>query len=141
MNRKDFLQLTATLAIGAPLAGMIQSCSSGYVLYAVADGPRVTIPAASLPDLAQPNSFVKVYVDRFANPIVLFEGEGKKIYAVLTTCSHSGCEVRKLRTKFECPCHGSEYDLQGHVVRGPAPDALETFEVLRREEVIEILLG
>ena len=29
-----------------------------------------------------------------------------------------------LRNKFKCPCHGSQYDHTGKVVRGPAPLSL-----------------
>ena len=38
-------------------------------------------------------------------------------------CTHLGCIVPWSATsnKFECPCHGSQYDPDGAVVRGPAP--------------------
>ena len=35
----------------------------------------------------------------------------------------AGCVVPWSETdnKFKCPCHGSQYNFQGKVVRGPAP--------------------
>ncbi len=38
------------------------------------------------------------------------------------TCSHLGCSVvfNKDGKRFDCPCHGSRYDLEGKVLRGPA---------------------
>jgi Rieske Fe-S protein len=41
------------------------------------------------------------------------------------TCTHEGCVVSRFAAPlYECPCHGSRYDLLGAVVRGPAPAAL-----------------
>ena len=39
---------------------------------------------------------------------------------------HLGCVVpwNKAANKFMCPCHGSQYDETGKVVRGPAPLSL-----------------
>lgn len=38
-------------------------------------------------------------------------------------CTHLGCVVpwSEANNKFICPCHGSQYDEEGSVVRGPAP--------------------
>jgi cytochrome b6-f complex iron-sulfur subunit len=37
-------------------------------------------------------------------------------------CTHLGCRYKwnPERRIFECPCHGSEFDIQGRVIRGPA---------------------
>ncbi|WP_340113418.1 ubiquinol-cytochrome c reductase iron-sulfur subunit [Maribellus mangrovi] len=36
-------------------------------------------------------------------------------------CTHLGCKIDKLEgDRFVCPCHGSQYDLQGKVLKGPA---------------------
>ncbi|HWA07446.1 MAG TPA: Rieske 2Fe-2S domain-containing protein, partial [Ignavibacteria bacterium] len=32
--------------------------------------------------------------------------------------------------KFVCPCHGSEYTIDGKVTQGPAKDNLKTFETI-----------
>ncbi|MFH0960190.1 MAG: Rieske 2Fe-2S domain-containing protein [Pseudomonadota bacterium] len=41
-------------------------------------------------------------------------------------CTHLGCKHKWNPEKqiFECPCHGSEFDIRGAVVRGPASRAL-----------------
>jgi cytochrome b6-f complex iron-sulfur subunit len=52
----------------------------------------------------------------------------KKIedYALNAVCTHLGCVVpwNRAAGKFICPCHGSQYDNTGKVVRGPAPLSL-----------------
>eukprot|EP00931_Biecheleriopsis_adriatica_P030358 TRINITY_DN1789_c0_g1_i5.p1 TRINITY_DN1789_c0_g1~~TRINITY_DN1789_c0_g1_i5.p1 ORF type:complete len:224 (+),score=56.51 TRINITY_DN1789_c0_g1_i5:66-737(+) len=52
--------------------------------------------------------------------------DGIKDFAILSICTHLGCVVpwNKAANKFCCPCHGSQYDENGKVVRGPAPLSL-----------------
>jgi cytochrome b6-f complex iron-sulfur subunit len=51
------------------------------------------------------------------------------IYAVTAICTHQGCKVRQEGQGFHCPCHDSEYDLQGAVTHGPARFPLKHLEV------------
>ena len=48
------------------------------------------------------------------------------IYAFLALCRHLGCTPNWVESEhlFKCPCHGSNYDLEGDVVAGPAPRPL-----------------
>lgn len=43
------------------------------------------------------------------------------IYAFSASCLHLGGHVNPTQTGFGCPCHGSQYDLNGTVTVGPAP--------------------
>lgn len=47
-------------------------------------------------------------------------------YGLNAVCTHLGCVVPWVaaENKFKCPCHGSQYDNTGKVVRGPAPLSL-----------------
>jgi len=40
--------------------------------------------------------------------------------AVSSICTHAGCTVRFATTQINCPCHGSQFSLDGSVLRGPA---------------------
>lgn len=57
---------------------------------------------------------------------IISTAEGIKDFALLSVCTHLGCVVPwdKAKNKFCCPCHGSQYDENGKVVRGPAPLSL-----------------
>jgi menaquinol-cytochrome c reductase iron-sulfur subunit len=46
-------------------------------------------------------------------------------------CTHLGCGFRwdVGARRFKCPCHGSEFDLDGKVVGGPAPRPLDHLPV------------
>jgi len=45
-----------------------------------------------------------------------------KLTAFAVNCSHLGCSiaVNKDARRFECPCHGSQFHLNGTVLHGPA---------------------
>lgn len=47
-------------------------------------------------------------------------------YGINAVCTHLGCVVpwNPAENRFICPCHGSQYNNQGKVVRGPAPLSL-----------------
>ena len=47
-------------------------------------------------------------------------------YAINAVCTHLGCVVpwNRAANKYMCPCHGSQYDMTGKVIRGPAPLSL-----------------
>ncbi|HLA38213.1 MAG TPA: ubiquinol-cytochrome c reductase iron-sulfur subunit [Candidatus Brocadiales bacterium] len=48
------------------------------------------------------------------------------IYAFLGICRHLGCTPRWVPEEqlFKCPCHGSNFNMEGDVVGGPAPRPL-----------------
>ena len=42
------------------------------------------------------------------------------------TCTHTGCTVNKVVDgTIDCPCHGSKFNLDGSVAKGPATKPLE----------------
>lgn len=47
-------------------------------------------------------------------------------------CTHLGCLPKWVPTnaRFECPCHGSKYNLNGSYIEGPAPRGLDRFPVV-----------
>ncbi len=62
------------------------------------------------------------------DPTYLVVQEDKTLasYGINAVCTHLGCVVpwNASENKFMCPCHGSQYDNTGKVVRGPAPLSL-----------------
>jgi len=61
------------------------------------------------------------------NVAVYHDEEG--VFAISRVCTHLGCVVKPVEEGFECPCHGSRYDKDGVVTKGPAPRALPWLEV------------
>ena len=48
------------------------------------------------------------------------------IYAMSSVCTHLGCMTRftEADKQIRCPCHGSQFNVDGEVVDGPAPKPL-----------------
>lgn len=51
------------------------------------------------------------------------------IYAMTAICTHQGCTIAEGGSAFACPCHGSQYDLNGGNTLGPAVSPLVHFAV------------
>ena len=52
----------------------------------------------------------------------VYRDEGGELHAVSTLCTHLGCAVtwNTGERSWDCPCHGSRFDPDGHVLEGPA---------------------
>jgi Rieske Fe-S protein len=65
-------------------------------------------------------------------PVVLGRDSGG-LYALTITCTHQGCDVEPsgsgATATLYCPCHGSQFDRNGGVLRGPANAPLQHFAV------------
>jgi cytochrome b6-f complex iron-sulfur subunit len=64
---------------------------------------------------------------------------GGSLYALYQKCTHLGCRVPYCDTSemFECPCHGSVFNVLGEYIAGPAPRGMDRFPVTIEEgEVI-----
>jgi len=55
----------------------------------------------------------------------------KGVAAIYKVCTHLGCIYAWTPTnsRFECPCHGSKYRLDGRRVESPAPRTLDRFHI------------
>jgi len=63
-------------------------------------------------------------LDFFENYIVVNQNETTTVLS--SHCTHLGCKINKTENgRLVCPCHGSEYDLEGKVLKGPAYKNLE----------------
>lgn len=53
------------------------------------------------------------------------------VLALYGVCTHLGCLPKWSDTnaRFECPCHGSKFELGGGYIEGPAPRALDRFAI------------
>jgi nitrite reductase/ring-hydroxylating ferredoxin subunit len=126
MPRRDFLGLSSMLATGAALV---------FALIGSLRLPRAAV-------LPVPPRKYKVRLPETLAPGVGYQPPGRNValvrdadgvYAVSLVCTHLGCIVKPTAAGFDCPCHGSRFDSDGSVTRGPAPVALNWLEVTGAE--------
>lgn len=61
--------------------------------------------------------------------------------AMTAVCTHEACTVSGFQSgTFTCPCHGSQYNTSGAVVKGPAPSSLRRFNTAFANNVLTISL-
>ncbi|WP_020654588.1 FAD-dependent oxidoreductase [Massilia niastensis] len=63
--------------------------------------------------------------------IAVYRDPEGALHAVSAKCSHLGCAVHwnSAERSWDCPCHGSRFDTEGHVLHGPASLALDKVEL------------
>lgn len=62
--------------------------------------------------------------------VVLTQPTAGVFKGLSTVCTHAGCAVSSVADgKITCPCHGSTFDLDGAVLKGPATKPLATVAV------------
>ena len=60
--------------------------------------------------------------------------DGNTIRAVSLICTHLGCIIGKSGDGFACPCHGSRFNKDGRVLKGPAAAPLKEYRVIVTED-------
>ncbi len=122
ISRRDFFGLSAMAA-----------CVTAWAMTGI--GLLKFPMPALLPDISNkfkigsPEDFAAGTTKVFSDKNVIVSRDEKGLFAISLVCTHLGCIVSKASQGFACPCHGSKYDENGNVVKGPAPRALDWFEI------------
>ena len=61
----------------------------------------------------------------------VYRDEDGQVHAVSLRCTHLGCLLRfnGAERSWDCPCHGSRFDVDGAVLEGPAVKPLPQREL------------
>ena len=108
LSRRQALALPGLLCL-AGCGGPEKVASSGTVL-------------ANLADLPLDQLVVK-------DNVVLRRTSDTEVTALSAVCPHAGCTVGASGDALACPCHGSAFDGQGKVTKGPAREDLPAVAV------------
>ena len=91
---------------------------------------HVTGPSRLL-QIGTPIDYAPGVVKQFNDARVLVFCGRYGLHAVSLTCTHLGCVVEYTQRGFHCPCHGSRYDREGRVLKGPAPRPLPWYRIVQ----------
>ncbi|NQU40600.1 MAG: Rieske 2Fe-2S domain-containing protein [Lentisphaerae bacterium] len=93
--------------------------------------PRVLPDPSAQFKIGPPQDFPVGTVKVFDEEKVTIFHDHDGMYAISLVCTHLGCIVsyNDADARFDCPCHGSKFTLQGKVLKAPAPRALDWFEI------------
>lgn len=73
---------------------------------------------------------------------IVFADRSGNLKAISALCTHQGCTVRwqGADKPLLCPCHGSTFDKDGTVLKGPATSPLATYKVRAEGKTAIIVL-
>lgn len=88
-------------------------------------GDRISPPGDASVDAIAPGDGAVVRVG--GRHCAVHRDEDGSLHAVSARCTHMGCLVgfNRAERMWECPCHGSRFDVEGRIVQGPATKPLE----------------
>ncbi|MDT5092302.1 MAG: hypothetical protein QOH60_1665 [Mycobacterium sp.] len=121
--RKTFL-----VAGVAMCAAALAACTTyGKKPAAPAQSPSGGAPAPGAPaNAVAKTSEVPLGSGVIVGDVVITQPSGGQFRGFSTTCTHAGCAVSEVQGgKISCPCHGSQFNLDGSVAQGPASRPLE----------------
>ena len=127
-------------ALGRLGAGLLGLCGcAGLPTYlATLEGSAIELGRGEVESTFGEGNAVRIRASGLAEDIALLRLEDGSLRALGTTCSHLGCQVRPGGEFLVCPCHGSTFDREGAVVRGPAQKPLTSYRVAVSEDRITI---
>jgi Rieske Fe-S protein len=136
MHRREFVARCAAGCVGLALAGCVSLVTHPVPVTA----GRVRLSLAAYPELAKLDGAIRIQPDGMADPVyVLATAAGYR--ALSPICTHRGCTVDVSGERLVCPCHGSTYDREGRVLKGPAQRALATYPVTQAGDELLIEVG
>jgi Rieske Fe-S protein len=108
-------------------AGALAACGGGGDEPAASSEAATTSPPAEAPPAEAPGgaiaktSEVPVGSGVIVDDIVITQPTAGVFMGFSSACTHKGCAVNKVADgTIDCPCHGSKFNLDGSVVKGPA---------------------
>lgn len=134
MERRQFIATCAAGGAALLLGGCVAMVTHPVPMQA----GRIRLQLAAYPDLGKPNGAIKILPSGAAEPIYVLATDSAEYQALSPICTHRGCTVDVQGPRLVCPCHGSTYDRDGTVLRGPAERPLTRYAVTREGDTLVI---
>ena len=139
MNRREFLTWVGMGWVASFLPIAIAACAPKSTDSATTENQAGTAsPQAdgfqSVGTVATLEQQGKISVPQFAGaPLLVVRNPSnpQQLVAVNAACTHKSCPVnwQADQQKFVCPCHDSQFGLDGKVLKGPADQPLQAYTV------------
>ncbi len=128
MDRRTFMRTAAT---GCSLSTWwaLSACASVPTLHPTVEAGRVRVARVDVQAAFGAGSALLLQSDTLPESIYVLRDDNDTYTAVGATCTHLGCQVRPANNFLRCPCHGSSFNFDGGVVRGPATQPLPRYRL------------
>jgi Rieske Fe-S protein len=122
-------------------AGALAGCGSGGDKPAAeSESSSSAAPAEDSGGAIAQTADVPVGSGVIVDKVVITQPTAGDFKGFSSKCTHKGCAVNKVADgTIDCPCHGSKYNLDGTVAKGPATAPLEAKAIVVKGD--SIVLG
>lgn len=137
MERRFFIkqscQACAAIALGPAIVAALESCSSTAVLKTMAENGMVSVPLTAFVEKQQ----VVVRVAGRDFDLLCIKLDDTNFRTLEMKCTHQDQPLVSSGKSLYCNSHGSQFDLEGKVLRDPASRPLMKFETqLQQDQVV-----
>ena len=138
LDRRGFVATAASVVAAAALPG----CASFVATPVTPEAGAVHLAVRNFPQLEQPGGYLRIRPAGEATTLLVLHLEDSRYAVVSSICTHLQCTVNVEGARLVCPCHGSTYDREGTLLRGPAMRPLRRYPArLSAEGELVIELG
>lgn len=126
-SRRDFLKQSCSacaMVVGFGFLLSQESCSPAASVMSVASSNgEFSVPLSAFGE----QNTLRVREGSMRNDVLLVRKPGDQVNAFLMKCTHKGGNIRQEQNLLICNLHGSNFNLEGAVVKSPAKQALHQF--------------
>ncbi len=141
MNRKDFIKgscgVCIALGSGFLVSAVLESCKTPLgVIKTSANNNVVTIP---LTEFAT-SDYKLVRLHNYDYDLAVQKNKDGTYRTLVLMCTHASNPLTKTGNNYYCTLHGSTFDHEGHVTKGPAEKNLTQLNTTIKNDQILIQL-
>jgi cytochrome b6-f complex iron-sulfur subunit len=138
IDRRRFIAACASGACA--LAASSTACASLATRPVTAVNGVIALQFSEYPELTRPHGAARILPDGARDPLLVLARPDGQHTVLSTVCTHRGCAVEARGEQLVCPCHGSTYDRNGAVLRGPAEQPLRKYRTRPVPGGVEIVV-
>ena len=141
-SRRGLLQVGIVGGVASILGGCKRAGSERAGVTAQTPSSGLVLSKEESSKLLASESSLLVEPKAAGDKIMVVHGSDGNLHAVGAACTHAGCTVAydKELGDLRCPCHGSRFGLDGHIIKGPATQPLKTYGVRTEGGLVVISL-
>jgi Rieske Fe-S protein len=121
MERRDFLKKSCVLCMGGTmLASFLESCSNIPIYHTTSDKKILKVPLNEFSN----SDYLVVRPGDIRYDIAVIKKNDNEYHSYVMVCTHADNLLRFNGNEFSCSLHGSIFDRNGNVQKGPAEKPL-----------------
>jgi cytochrome b6-f complex iron-sulfur subunit len=141
MNRKDFIKgscgICIALGSGVVMSALLDACKAPLaIIKTSAKDDIITIPLADF----DKSNFKLVRVSNYNYDLAVQKKQDGSFETLVLMCTHAGQPLTRTGANYYCTLHGSQFDHEGHVQKGPAEKDLTQLQTKSENGNISIYL-